>query len=379
MNNIGKIKNCYGCGVCAITCSKKIIDISYNDEGFYEPRIIDSEKCTECGLCLSVCSYYNEGVSLNTGDVLSYASWSLNDKIRKECSSGGIGFEIGRYLLNYGYKLCGVKYNSELNRAEHFIAENESDWKQSVGSKYIQSYFLSALKKFDRNEKYFVTGTPCQIDSLRRYIKKFKIEDNFILMDFFCHGVPSINLWKKYLEENEKKVGTIKSASWRSKKYGWHNSWMISLFGDNLNYESLFSEGDLFFRFFLGNYCLNKCCYKNCKFKYLSSSADLRIGDMWGNKYSKNDDGVNSLIVLTEKGRSIINKMEDCLFVEEDLKYVSEGQYKKSAKAPFIRKCVIKELKGNKSLSYIHSLYCKPYIYLNFPKRVIMKIKNKFK
>ena len=52
--NISKIHNCYGCGVCAISCTKNIISIELNDNGFYEPRISDVNKCTDCGLCFDV-------------------------------------------------------------------------------------------------------------------------------------------------------------------------------------------------------------------------------------------------------------------------------------------------------------------------------------
>ena len=46
MMNISKVHNCYGCGICAIACGQKIIDISLNDDGFYEPHIIDECRCT---------------------------------------------------------------------------------------------------------------------------------------------------------------------------------------------------------------------------------------------------------------------------------------------------------------------------------------------
>lgn len=35
--NISNIHDCYGCGVCAVVCSQKIIEISLNSDGFYEP------------------------------------------------------------------------------------------------------------------------------------------------------------------------------------------------------------------------------------------------------------------------------------------------------------------------------------------------------
>ena len=52
--NIMKFSYCYGCGVCAASCSKKIIKIRINKDGFYEPHIDNPEKCTMCGICLDV-------------------------------------------------------------------------------------------------------------------------------------------------------------------------------------------------------------------------------------------------------------------------------------------------------------------------------------
>lgn len=75
----------------------------------------------------------------------------------------------------------------------------------SIGSKYIQSYTVDGFKAIDRKQKYLVTGTPCQIDSFRRYIRKFKKEENFILMDFFlswCSFYVNVEEVHKGSEEN---------------------------------------------------------------------------------------------------------------------------------------------------------------------------------
>ena len=120
-------------------------------------------------------------------------------------------------------------------RAEHFIASTLEELVQTTGSKYIQSYPVDGWKGVDRKGKYLVTGTPCQIDSFRNYMKRMKLpEENFILMDFFCHGVPSMLAWKKYCKEVEKTTGKITYASWRNKlNYGWHDSWIIGIDGEN--------------------------------------------------------------------------------------------------------------------------------------------------
>lgn len=344
--NISKIHDCYGCGVCATVCSHHIIEIKLNCNGFYEPHITTREKCTDCGLCIDVCSYSHEDLSLTDSCIKSYAAWSNDEKVRRKCSSGGIGFEVGKSLIDKGYKVCGVRYNLETNRAEHYIATTVSELIPSIGSKYIQSYTVDGFKTINRKEKYLVTGTPCQIDSFRRYIRKFRCEDNFVLMDFFCHGVPSMWLWEKYVAEVEKKIGKITYASWRNKFTGWHDSWAMSMDGektgekvnwhDSYNllirekkgfYNSRLSQGDPFYRLFLSDSCLGKACYDKCKFKYDKSSADIRIGDLWGKTYQDNEDGVSAAIAFTEKG-NVVLKQCNCSLIRHPFEVVAEGQMK---------------------------------------------------
>lgn len=346
--NISNIKDCFGCGVCATVCARHIIDIRLNADGFYEPQITDAAKCTDCGLCSEVCSYSHEGLALTDACIKNHAAWSNDTYVRRKCSSGGVGFEVGRTLIGKGYKVCGVRYNPDTNRAEHYIATTVEELIPSIGSKYIQSYTINGFKTINRKEKYLVTGTPCQIDSFRRYIRKFRCEDNFILMDFFCHGVPSMWLWQKYVAEVEKKIGKITYASWRNKFTGWHDSWAMSMDGektgekvdwhDSYNmlirekkgfYNSRLSQGDPFYRLFLSDSCLGKACYDKCKFKYDHSSADIRIGDLWGNTYKDNEDGVSAAIAFTSKGDEVLHQC-NCTLVEHPFEVVAEGQMKKN-------------------------------------------------
>lgn len=155
-----------------------------NGDGFYEPYITDENKCTDCGLCTKICAYLHDDLALNSSVKESYAAWSKDSIVHNKCSSGGVGFEVGRSLIENGYKACAVRYNPEFARAEHYIATTVEELIPSIGSKYIQSYTINGFKSINRKEKYLVTGTPCQIDSFRRYIQKFKIEGNFVLMDF---------------------------------------------------------------------------------------------------------------------------------------------------------------------------------------------------
>jgi len=344
MNNINSLNSCYGCGVCAKACGKQIIDINLNTNGFYKPHISNLSQCTECGLCVDVCSYSHNDLSINSTPLKSFASWSKNETHRMVCSSGGVGLEIALKAIDKGYQVCTVKYNTENQRAEHYIAETKEGLIPSVGSKYIQSYTVDAFQQINRKEKYLVVGTPCQIDSFRRYAKRFKIEENFIFMDFFCHGVPSMNVWKKYLEMIEKETGKPTFVSWRNKVTGWHDSWAVMidnkkmvdwldsfrlLIGEKKGVvNSRRSQGDLFYKYFLNDTCLGEACYDKCRFKYDKSAADIRIGDLWGPTYKDDQKGVSALVAFTKKGLDWINSC-DINLIEHPFDTVAEGQMKR--------------------------------------------------
>lgn len=366
--NVAAVHNCFGCGVCAVSCGRKIIEIGLNHDGFYEPYITDESKCTHCGICSDVCSYLHDDIALKDKVISSYGAWSKDNRIRRKCSSGGVGFEIAKALLNANFKICAVKYNAEKGRAEHYIAFDILGLIPSAGSKYIQSYTLDAFKAINRKEKYLVTGTPCQIDSFRRYIQKFHCEDNFILMDFFCHSVPSMFAWNYYTNLVEKKTGKITYVSWRNKLIGWCDSWAMEtdgdipekkvdwhdsynmlIKGDKSYLNSRMSQGDLFYKLFLGDYCCNSACHDKCRFKYDNSSADIRIGDAWGALYKDDEDGVSAVIAFTQKGENVLSK-SNCTFHSHTFDTIAKGQMKGNSPKTPLRNWVLWILRNGYSL-----------------------------
>ena len=374
--NISHIHHCYGCGVCALACGKQIISIRLDENGFYEPVVTNSSRCTDCGLCLEVCAYSHDELSLKVEEVYSYAAWSKDSRIRRKCSSGGVGFEVGLALISKGYKVCGVRYNAARNRAEHYIAITPEELIPSIGSKYIQSFTLDGFKSINRKEKYLVTGTPCQIDSFRRYVQRFKVEKNFVLMDFFCHGVPSKLMWDDYLEKEKKKIGKITYVSWRSKQAGWHDSWNVLMEGKSASTNSKFSQGDIFYRLFLGHFCLNRSCHRNCKYKYNHSAADIRIGDLWGKTYQKDEDGVSAAIAFTTKGNEVLQQC-NCSFTLLPFEVVAEGQMKRNASKAVLADVAMYMLKSSKKYTERQwKLLLKVEAIFHLPHRVCNKLKQ---
>lgn len=391
--NVSSVHDCYGCGVCAASCGRNIIKIRLNEDGFYAPYIDEPEKCTGCSICFEVCAFCHEDRALESDaiQIKSWAAWSDDDAIRRKCSSGGIGFEIGKQLIEQGYCAVGCRYDIKGQRAEHYIATTVDEYVQSIGSKYIQSYTVDAFKKISRKgQKYLITGTPCQIDSFRRMIRKFRCEDNFILMDFFCHSVPSMYAWKAYIKMLEPKVGEVTYASWRNKfEYGWHDSWLMGLDGENTSkpvnwhdsyslllrgkktsIQSRMSQGDVFYQLFLGNVCLGPQCEENCKYKYDKSSADIRIGDLWGKTYEKDERGVSAIVAFTEKGRHVIESLKGVTLVEHPFEIVAEGQMKKNAHSKNVEPLIMWALKKGVPLN------CMYYKALFLIQKIIDRVKR---
>lgn len=373
-DNITKIHDCYGCGVCTIACGKKLISMRKKD-GFYHPYIDDQDACVECGLCLAVCAHTDERPLLAKTPKRTFAAWSKDNHSRKICSSGGIGMEISQSLMAKGYKVLAARFNVDENRVEHYVAETPDELFFSAGSKYLQSFTPEAFAKINKKEKFLVTGTPCQIDSMRRWTRRFKCEDNFIFMDFFCHGVPSYLMWEKYLQIQEAKIGKLQYVGWRNKEYGWHDSWCMTMESENQHrLLSRWKKGDIFYCMFLGDFCMNKSCMATCKYKYLNSSADIRIGDLWGHTYKKEEKGVSSVVVFTNKGMDVVNGLQNTTLIEHPIEVVAEHQMKKNAGKAVFYPLAQKMIHSSRNFSentWKLLIMAEKIIYL--PKRVINK------
>lgn len=400
--NISILRNCYGCGVCVAACPVNVIALKENADGFYSPEVIDSDGCINCGLCLKVCAFNNqlEPEAQQSAKVKGYGAWSTDEKVRQWCSSGGVGFEVGRALIEQGYEAVGVRYDVSRQRAEHFIAATVEDFMPSVGSKYIPSDSAGAFKAIDRRKKYLVTGTPCQIASMRRLVRHFKVEENFVLLDFFCHGTPSLKMWDIYLRGVEAQTGPVKFVSWRNKSTGWHDSWAVcadqgktepsepvnwhdsynlKIWGKKHFYASRLSQNDKFYAFFLGNVCLNDCCY-GCTLKMANSAADIRIGDFWGRTYEADSKGVSAVLALTPKGREVIEALAAERRIElreHPAETVMEGQMPCSPKRPWIYGSIRSALRKGRELPTgllrLWQISLLPGRVINKLKRIILK------
>lgn len=358
MEKIKQLSYCYGCGVCAASCPKSVIDMKLSSEGFYQPFIVNEEQCTHCGLCEKVCSYLIDGLSRPSRDTKGFVVYSKNTQVLRDCSSGGIGFEIAGMLIQKGYKACGVEYSSANERAEHFVSDDIMGFEPSKGSKYLQSYSVEGFKCLKGKDRWVIFGTPCQIDSLVRWAQKMNAEDRFIFVDFFCHGVPSYHLWYNYLKLNQKKYGPgrIESVKFRDKRYGHGcHSWAMSF---KINGKEIVSskikDKDLFYSMYFSNQCLNRVCYEGCKYKSCKSSADIRIGDLWSSEYPVKDKAMSAVFANTHRGEQVIEQLsEQCVIEKADVEIVAGGQMVNTLKMHKRRGRIVSALAKGRPLKWI--------------------------
>lgn len=81
------------------------------------------------------------------------------------------------------------------------------------------------------------------------------------------------------------------------------------------------------------------------KYKYKASSADIRIGDLWGKTYRDNEDGVSALISYTKRGDEVIRSLKGITLIEHPFDVVAEGQMKENARqadSAFVAKILLK-------------------------------------
>jgi coenzyme F420-reducing hydrogenase beta subunit len=383
LNYRGNI-SCTSCGVCQTICPLNCIHMAQNTEGFYRP-IINEKKCNSCGLCKKVC-YRNipqpREFKNFFEDKLIYGAWSKDEHTHSTSTSGGVGHELLKWGIQNGYEACGVIFDSKNDSCKHTIATTLPEIERYKSSKYVQSYTADAFSKFEKDKKYIVVGTPCQIYGLREFIKLNKTENNFILVDFFCHGTPSMLLWKKYKEyiKTNYKLSDFSKVVFRSKdQSSWHRNSLKISDKNNKTYlkDNAFYE-DMFFKFFLSDTCLNESCY-NCLLRLDNCASDIRLADFWGQKYAHNEKGVSLVTINTEKGNLFFEEVKPLL--ETDI--CSVHDLKNSVPTRFLQKNnklamkVMKLLQSENNLSMIYKKTIFPLMKLLYSEHKWSMIYNK--
>lgn len=325
MINIKNKKNCSGCHACANICPKKCITMKSDEEGFLYPSV-DKDACVNCGLCEKVCHNIHRPRSKNIPK--PYACYNKDPEQRRTSSSGGIFVLIAEEILKNGGAVFGAGFDENVE-VKHICVEHKDELSKLQGSKYVQSIIGDTYKKakimLDSGRKILFSGTPCQIDGLKLYLGKEY--ENLYTCDMICHGVPSPEVWKKYLKFQENlhrsQVDSENAPSFRSKVSGWINFSMSINFKNGTNYTKA-NGNDPFMRSFLTDLTLRPSCYR-CVSKGISRNSDITLADFWGIEKVMpemyDNRGTSLVLVNTAKGRELFDsKKEFMVYKETDIR-----------------------------------------------------------
>lgn len=314
VDNISSIQNkCYGCRSCEQICPRNCIEMKPSQEGFLYPKV-EEKSCIHCGLCLKACPVTQTNVHRNQPQQI-YAFKNKNAEEIRCSASGGAADVAAKVVLKQKGVVYGAAYDADFV-VKHIEVTDEQGKRQLQSSKYVQSdindCYLKAREALKKGKPVLFTGTPCQIAGLYTFLGGD--DSNLFTLDLICHGVPSPELFKKYLAYQQRKLkGNIIHYNFRSKdKRGWGTQYMLEAKTESKiktkaisldHYGKHFMEGD----------CYRESCYQ-CPYANTNRVGDLTVGDFWGILQSRpefySEKGVSSVFINTDKGLKLFKSME---------------------------------------------------------------------
>jgi coenzyme F420-reducing hydrogenase beta subunit len=278
------VARCTGCGGCDSACTRGAIELSLDGDGFYKP-LVNRERCDGCGQCARRCPVIPRedaaGLHGRWPQPRAFAAWANDEPTRLASSSGGIFSELARPVIGAGGAVVGCVWGDRWI-PEHVVARTWTDVERMRGSKYVPSHIGTAYRQVlaglrDGAAPVLFSGTPCQVAAMERALGA-RQRDRVLLVEFFCHGVPSLRAFHAYLEDLFQ-GDEVAKYTFRDKTLGWQT--VLAEAVDGRRYRNVMSS-DAFGRgFALENLYLMEACY-DCSFARLPRRGDITIGDYWG-------------------------------------------------------------------------------------------------
>jgi coenzyme F420-reducing hydrogenase beta subunit len=340
-----KKDSCCGCGACVSVCPQSCVSMMPDDEGFDYPAI-DPARCTSCGRCRHVCPFVD--LPNTAGPCLplsAFASWHLDDDIRRDSSSGGVFSALAEHTVTHGGVVFGAAFDDDFRRVRHIGVRTSAELARLRGSKYVQSRTVDAFpgvcRELDSGRRVLFVGTPCQVAGLRKLVGWN--DSKLLTCDFVCHGVPSPGVFAKYMEEQSRifQAPTV-AYSFRDKGQGWNFPQIQHRFS-NRRARTVWAWGDPFMHGFLLNVFLRPVCYV-CPFASVRRVADITLGDYWGvaTQYPQYDDngGTSLVLINTAAGMTLFDECARKVFAAPcDLDHAAShnGHLVRPAGMPLLR------------------------------------------
>lgn len=313
---------CSGCGTCNSVCGHNAIKMKKTATMGLLYATVDTDKCTNCGLCLKMCPSLNileEKKNITSNKIVGftkacYIGRSLNKTIFDNAQSGGLVTTILKYLFDHGLidaaVSCRMDYGVSRPNVHYSIISSVDELKSNQKSCYTQVDVVSALRETASFKSIAVVGVPCHIQGLSNLQQLKKYVNVKYKIGLICDKTYSDSYMDAIMYGENKLHGQIK-INYRQKNFtynGIHHSYQQApTVIENERGEIVVIPNRK--RMFLKDYfSVPKCAI--CWDK-LNVQADIVCGDPWGlnGQYDK-IKGDSLIIVRSNLAETIINEMK---------------------------------------------------------------------
>lgn len=315
ISDIVKNKLCIGCGGCVVNEEESFM-IESKKYGIQIPpaAVYDhsSDICPGKGypiIKMGQTLFPSNKYSLELGHYSSlFAATSMNQKIIKKATSGGIAMEITKYLFDNNFIKSAVttkmNYSTGVPRPESYLATSVEEMFESQGSKYFSVSNLEVLNQLNSNNtpSLFI-GTPCQIAGLRLLQKENKILKKYIklTLGLFCGGLKPYEHTDKIIRRTSR--GDLSKISYFQHRGDGQPGYMRI---NTINGDS-FSVPYPDYETSSGHAKLRRC--RLCV-DATAELADISLGDFWIDKYLQSKKQWSVIISRNQMTDDLITDMK---------------------------------------------------------------------
>lgn len=317
---------CTGCSACVNACAKGALSIGQNSEGFYRP-ILDESKCVGCGLCEKSCPILSPANFIHRSPQ-AYGCYVNDDSIRHKSSSGGAFSSLAKLVIEKGGVVWGAGFNSSM-RLEYMPIACMDELDKIRRSKYVQCYVGNAFQTISEQLKQgtmvLFCGTPCHVAGLYSYLNVNT--ENLITADLICHGTPSPELFKNYLNWlSDKCHDRVVDYNFRDKKFGVNYNVATTATFACRGEKNLYGKENSYTIGFCQDKTIGESCY-DCRFRGTQRISDFTLGDFHGSSYPSEQKlkGVSCMIANSEKAKQMVHELKDISCAEISLDDVVNG------------------------------------------------------